>query len=704
MGRRFTTPMDIACLTLQHSCSVGSKRTKEDDVLKISTSVFVTNFSKQASAKDLWNACKQYGHMVDAFIPNKRSKAGEGGWSVRKSKGGHWGMKVHDIRFGLDQFWYDHRNDEKVDADNEECEEVFKKDFGESDEEVQGENDVSRVSDTEVEEENPKSKDGVVSSEQNELVKVGQSMGIIWTELLCMKNIEELHGCSQGVDGVFGEFRGGSTGGCSVTCVTDVCFIRCVKLDRFSLSESLLSDVSLILSPFTLDRFLSDNLSLYYYVNSTHDYGPIRFNFFHYWLEWRFENFVNEVWREAPIDNSNAMINMINKLKYLKKKIRVWNGMRQSPKTQKHVLKQELADLEMIIDKGDAYKSLEMVRDTIFWVGFVWHGDMALKQRGDLLGFMRWEVEEDCRCGYQTVTGELDSWFFRCGSRNAEAEQGSVDLNLTTSRKVFEVSGLKLEDKSQLTCVIKVNIHGGSENFTDIVKCQMLFFDCLGAKDISSHDLRQMGRRFTTPMDIACLTLQHSCSVVFVSQVKMATKTQEQPKVVSEEAKIDLFEDDDEFEEFDINRGVVWDGKEEGKEVGQQWEDDWDDDDVNDDFSLQLMRELENNAEKKDLLSVALTAKVKGKGHALSVVYYAGWREFGQDINKNDYFNVRPLYPFDQTEVGGSSRYDDAAGGGGGARNQPKHVSVVKRITNGGLCGIIPSHGDGVEKNSTSAC
>ncbi|GJX09758.1 hypothetical protein Tco_0199617 [Tanacetum coccineum] len=35
---------------------MGSKRTKEDDVLKISTSVFVTNFPEQASAKDLWNA------------------------------------------------------------------------------------------------------------------------------------------------------------------------------------------------------------------------------------------------------------------------------------------------------------------------------------------------------------------------------------------------------------------------------------------------------------------------------------------------------------------------------------------------------------------------------------------------------------------------------------------------------------------------
>ncbi|GJV76710.1 RNA-directed DNA polymerase, eukaryota, partial [Tanacetum coccineum] len=65
-----------------------------------------------------------------------------------------------------------------------------------------------------------------------------------------------------------------------------------------------------------------------------------------------FENFVNEVWSKAPVDNSNAMINMMNKLKCLKKKIRVWNGMRQCPKTRKHVLKQELADLEMINSRG----------------------------------------------------------------------------------------------------------------------------------------------------------------------------------------------------------------------------------------------------------------------------------------------------------------------------------------------------------------
>nr|GFB61961.1 ChaC-like family protein [Tanacetum cinerariifolium] len=49
----------------------------EDEVLKISTSVFVTNFPDQYSAKDLWNTCKQYGYVVDVFIPNRRSKSGK---------------------------------------------------------------------------------------------------------------------------------------------------------------------------------------------------------------------------------------------------------------------------------------------------------------------------------------------------------------------------------------------------------------------------------------------------------------------------------------------------------------------------------------------------------------------------------------------------------------------------------------------------
>nr|GEW19669.1 RNA-directed DNA polymerase, eukaryota, reverse transcriptase zinc-binding domain protein [Tanacetum cinerariifolium] len=43
----------------------------------ISTSVFVTNFPGQYGAKDLWNSCKVYGHVVDAYIPDRRSKVGK---------------------------------------------------------------------------------------------------------------------------------------------------------------------------------------------------------------------------------------------------------------------------------------------------------------------------------------------------------------------------------------------------------------------------------------------------------------------------------------------------------------------------------------------------------------------------------------------------------------------------------------------------
>nr|GEW83284.1 nucleotide-binding alpha-beta plait domain-containing protein [Tanacetum cinerariifolium] len=56
---------------------IGSQRSKEDEVFKISTSVFVTNFPDQFNAKELWNTYKKYGFVADAFIPTRRSKAGK---------------------------------------------------------------------------------------------------------------------------------------------------------------------------------------------------------------------------------------------------------------------------------------------------------------------------------------------------------------------------------------------------------------------------------------------------------------------------------------------------------------------------------------------------------------------------------------------------------------------------------------------------
>nr|GEX23772.1 RNA-directed DNA polymerase, eukaryota [Tanacetum cinerariifolium] len=56
---------------------MGSQRSKDDDVARISTSIFVTNFPENFTAKDLFNTCNQYGYVVDSFIPLKRSKVGK---------------------------------------------------------------------------------------------------------------------------------------------------------------------------------------------------------------------------------------------------------------------------------------------------------------------------------------------------------------------------------------------------------------------------------------------------------------------------------------------------------------------------------------------------------------------------------------------------------------------------------------------------
>jgi 26 proteasome complex subunit DSS1 len=75
----------------------------------------------------------------------------------------------------------------------------------------------------------------------------------------------------------------------------------------------------------------------------------------------------------------------------------------------------------------------------------------------------------------------------------------------------------------------------------------------------------------------------------------MASTTENAPKDGTEDPKLDVFEDEDEFEEFE---NEDWDDKEEGEDgVQQQWEDDWDDDDVTDDFSVQLRKELESAGE-----------------------------------------------------------------------------------------------------------
>ncbi|GJU62965.1 RNA-directed DNA polymerase, eukaryota [Tanacetum coccineum] len=52
-------------------------RSNSDHTRLISKSIFVTNFSDNTSAKDLWEVCKGYGTVVDVFIPNHKSRSGK---------------------------------------------------------------------------------------------------------------------------------------------------------------------------------------------------------------------------------------------------------------------------------------------------------------------------------------------------------------------------------------------------------------------------------------------------------------------------------------------------------------------------------------------------------------------------------------------------------------------------------------------------
>nr|GEZ54635.1 RNA-directed DNA polymerase, eukaryota, reverse transcriptase zinc-binding domain protein [Tanacetum cinerariifolium] len=149
----------------------------------------------------------------------------------------------------------------------------------------------------------------------DELIKVGQTMGFKMDG--CMKNIKEIIE-SQGVNEEI------PLGGCSFTwCHKSGS--KMSKLDRFIVSESLLS-VCPTLSSITLDRFFSDHRPILL-RESTYDYGPSPFRFFKYWAEVDgFEKLIVETWSDTAAYGSNDMLNLMYKLKNLKKKIRDENS------------------------------------------------------------------------------------------------------------------------------------------------------------------------------------------------------------------------------------------------------------------------------------------------------------------------------------------------------------------------------------------
>nr|GEZ71053.1 RNA-directed DNA polymerase, eukaryota [Tanacetum cinerariifolium] len=145
------------------------------------------------------------------------------------------------------------------------------------------------------------------------------------------------------------------------------------KLDIFFISKIFLNTCSNITAN-TLERNLSDHRPIL--LRESHfDYVPTQFRFFHHWIEMEgFSKFMGDVWREGPCDESNAVINMMIKLKYLKTKIQEWNKKNMlSAKNVREKYKDELEALEAISDKGDGNvevvnKRMEGIMDDGMWI------------------------------------------------------------------------------------------------------------------------------------------------------------------------------------------------------------------------------------------------------------------------------------------------------------------------------------------------
>nr|GEU92420.1 RNA-directed DNA polymerase, eukaryota, reverse transcriptase zinc-binding domain protein [Tanacetum cinerariifolium] len=67
-----------------------------------------------------------------------------------------------------------------------------------------------------------------------------------------------------------------------------------------------------------------------------------------------FDKFIENSWKDAPVIESNSLVRMMKKLKYLKEKIRMWNKLnKEKSHISKRSLLAELADCDAIIDKGE---------------------------------------------------------------------------------------------------------------------------------------------------------------------------------------------------------------------------------------------------------------------------------------------------------------------------------------------------------------
>nr|GEV97987.1 retrovirus-related Pol polyprotein from transposon TNT 1-94 [Tanacetum cinerariifolium] len=296
---------------------MGSYWSKEDEVMNISMSVFVTIFPNFFGAKDLWNTCKQYGHVGDAHIPYKRSKAGDT-YNINGMKGtsnsyahvvkGSQNSKmdadlnpalIHlassnfttdgkvtwmEIEGILLKMWFIDtfrhitlKWGALLDVDYQDDENFHRKEY---------------IPDfVEGSEEEDEFEDGPYKDEPNGGY---------------FRNVEDLDKDSNGE--VVSNTKFGEESQKQKDEEVSVGH-GCKEATRDKRADSKKKNQRMMLrNPFA---------QVYY------DYGPVSFRFFHYWFKVEgFDKFIEDSWKEAPIIESNALVRMMKKLKYLKEKIR----------------------------------------------------------------------------------------------------------------------------------------------------------------------------------------------------------------------------------------------------------------------------------------------------------------------------------------------------------------------------------------------
>ncbi|GKD47616.1 RNA-directed DNA polymerase, eukaryota [Tanacetum coccineum] len=138
-------------------------------------------------------------------------------------------------------------------------------------------------------------------------------------------------------------------------------FIRSSGLAEINLGESFLNKCPNV-NAITLERFLSDHRPILLRESNV-DYGPTPFRFYHHWIEMEgFCKMVEDGWKDSKCDNSNAMRNLVDKLKYLKKVIRLWNKSNALRDSRTKLI----SDLEVVdtrIDKG--YGTVEDIKSRV---------------------------------------------------------------------------------------------------------------------------------------------------------------------------------------------------------------------------------------------------------------------------------------------------------------------------------------------------